>query len=102
MMSVRMITCMAVGCLTLCAVLPARAQFVYRLGGPVMPMRDLAWMHLKNRFQFKKVVAYPYGVPPYGGAAMYSGFNHGHYPALDGVDESPITPEVLNPPRQAK
>ena len=62
-------------------------------------------MHLKNRLQFRKVVAYPYGAPPYGGAAMYSGFNHGHYAMLDGViDESPVVPapEVLKTPRPLK
>jgi hypothetical protein len=87
-----------------CAV-PARAQFVYRLGGPVFTVRGLCWMEVKNHFQFRKTVAYPYGTPPYGGGAMYSGFNHGHYPMPEHVMyETPgePVPQLLTPPRPAK
>jgi hypothetical protein len=92
----------ALGCLFLWSP-PAPAQFVYRLGGPVLTQRGLAMYHLRSRRNFKRVEVNPYGAYPYG--VMYSGFNHGHYPPLDGViDESASVPvpEVLSPPRQKK
>jgi len=60
-------------------------------------------MNWKNRQQFRTVVAYPYGASPYGGAAMYSAFNHGRYPMPDAdMNDAPVAPmpQVLKPPQK--
>ena len=98
----RLVPCALVGTLLAWSV-PARAQFVYRLGGPVMPLYSYGCMHLKNRHQFKNVIVQPYGAWPYGGAAMYSGFNHPPVPFTGSIPVEPSAPpQILHEPRKLK
>jgi len=102
----------AVACVMLCCA-PAPGQWVYRLNGPVVPLRAEISNLCKARRAFHQAVVMPdvgYRAYPVGPPAMYSAFRHYHFPPidrlpmdglLDGAVPHPPALE-LNPPRELK